>query len=116
MVAVHADLIKSDNNGFFEKMQSGFEASYYPSRKFAATAGIEWWTRHRLLTVAGARFCPIDEAFVQVRWLVREDLSFRGGFAKPLSERVRIEATADFYLKGELAIRAGVAYGFGKKP
>ena len=116
MLAAHADLIKSDNNGFFEKMQGGFEGSYYLSRKFAATTAIEWWTGKDLVVVAGARFCPIDEAFIRVRGLIGEDFSFGGGFAKPLSGSLRIEAMADYYLEGPLAIRAGIAYGLGRNP
>lgn len=116
MIAMHADLIKSDNYGFFEKMQSGLEGSYYLSRKFAATTGIEWWAGSDIVVVAGARFSPIDEAFIRIRSLIGKDLSFGGGFAKPLSDRVRIEAMADYYLRGPLAIRAGLAYGFGKNP
>lgn len=116
MVAAHSDLIKSDNDGFIEKMQGGFEGSYYLSRKFAATTAIEWWTGNDVVVIAGARFCPIDEAFIRVRGLIGKDISFGGGFAKPLSVRLRIEAMADFYLNGPLAIRAGIAYGFGKNP
>lgn len=116
MIAVHSDLIKSDNDGFFEKMQGGFEGGYYLSRKFAATTGIEWWTDDGIVAVAGVRFCPIDEAFIRIRGLIGKDVSFGGGFAKPLSNRVRIEAMADYYFRGPLAIRAGVAYGFGRTP
>lgn len=117
MIAVHADLIKSDNDGFVDKMQGGFEGSFYTSRKLAATAAVEWWTgEKRPIAVVGARICPIDEAFIRVRWLVAQDASFGAGFAKPLTDQLRIEAMADFYFDGYIAIRAGVAYGLGKKP
>lgn len=116
MIAVHSDLIKSDNDGFFEKMQGGAEGAFYLSRKFAATSAIEWWTGDKIIVIPGVRFCPIDEAFVRIRALIKEDLSIGGGFAKPLSDRWRIEAVADFYFEGQMAIRAGVAYGFGKHP
>jgi hypothetical protein len=116
MIAVHADLIKSDNDGFFEKMQGGFEGSYYFSRKFAASAGVEWWTGDDILAVLGGRFCPIDEAFIRIRGFPGKDVSIGGGFAKPLSARVRIEAIADFYFEGYIAIRGGIAYGFGRIP
>lgn len=116
MLAVHSDLIKSDNDGFFDKMQGGVETSYYLSRKFAATAGVEWWTGNDVIVIAGARFSPIDEAFIRIRGLIGKDVSFGGGFAKPLSERLRFEAMADYYFDGPLAIRAGIAYGFGKFP
>ena len=116
MVGVQTDLIKSDNDGFFEKMQGGFEGSYYFSRKFAASAGVEWWTESDVLPVIGGRFCPIDEAFVRLRGFIGKDFSIGGGFSKPLSDRVRLEAIADFYFQGYIAIRAGMAYGFGKSP
>jgi hypothetical protein len=117
MISVHADLIKSDNDGLFEKMQGGLEGSYYASRKFAVTAGAEGWSGyHRIVPAFGARFCPIDEAFVRVRVLPQKGYSLGGGFAKPLSEKVRIEAMADFYWGGQIAIRGGVTYGLGRPP
>src|SRR5688500_18213429 len=101
MLGAQADLIKSDNDGLLEKMQGGFEGSFYVSRKLAATAGLEWWSgHHEPVVLAGARFCPIDEAFLRIRGLLRKDVSFGGGFAKPLSKNLRIEAMADFYLDG----------------
>ena len=116
MIGVQADLIKSDNDGFFEKMQGGVEGSYYFSRKFAANVGVEWWTGNDILPVLGGRFCPIDEAFIRIRAFPGKDVSIGGGFAKPLSERVRIEAMTDFYFEGYIAIRGGIAYGFGRNP
>ena len=117
MIGVHADLIKSDNDGFFEKVQGGLEGSYYFSRKFAGTTGIEWWSDHgNPVFLIGSRFAPIDEAFFRVRWLTRKDVSFGAGFAKPISENVRLEAMADFYLDGQIAIRGGIAYGLGRNP
>lgn len=116
MVAGHADLIKSDNDGFLEKVQGGFEGSFYFSRKFALSTGIEYWTDRGLIFIPGFRFCPIDEAFLRIRGLLGKDLSIGGGFAKPLSDKFRIEATGDLYFEGHIAIRAGVAYGFGRRP
>lgn len=116
MIGAHADLIKSDNDGFFEKMQGGIEASYYFSRKFSTTAAVEWWTRNAMVAVIGGRFCPIDEAFIRVRGLVGKDFSIGGGFVKPLSDKLRIEAMADYYWEGNIAIRAGIAYGMGRRP
>ena len=117
MLGVQADLIKSDNDGLFDKMQGWFEGSYYASRKFAVTAGAEGWSGHQgaILTI-GARFCPIDEAFIRVRALPQKSYSIGAGFTKPLSENVRVEAMADFYWGGQIAIRGGVAYGLGKRP
>ena len=116
MIASHFDLIKSDNDGFLEKMQGGFEGSYYFSRKLAATAGVEWWTDTNVIAIPGIRFCAIDEALFRVRGLIGKDLSIGGGFAKPLSDKLRIEATGDLYFEGHIAIRAGLAYGFGPRP
>ena len=116
MIGVQADLIKSDNDGFFEKLQVGLEANYYFSRKFAVTAGVEWWTGDFVSFVAGARFTPIDEGFIRIRGLPGHDFSIGAGFAKPLSENLRIEAMADLYLEGHIAIRAGIAYAIGGTP
>ena len=116
MVGAHGDLIKSDNDGFFEKVQGGIEGDYYFSRKFAATGGVEWWTDEGVILVVGTRICPIDEDFVRIRGLIGEDVSLGAGFAKPLSDNIRIEAMADLYFRGHIAIRAGVAFGIGKRP
>jgi hypothetical protein len=116
MVAVHSDLIKSDNDGFFEKMQGGVEGSFYFSRKFAATGGIEWWSDDEIVATLGGRFCPIDEAFARIRGLPGKDFSVGGGFSKPLSDNFWVEAMADFYFQGHIAIRAGVSYGLGGRP
>ena len=116
MIGVQADLIKSDNDGFFEKLQCGIEGNYYFSRKFSATVGIEGWTGDRVSVVLGARLCPIDEAFIRIRGLPGKDFSIGAGFGKFLSENVRVEAMSDLYLEGHIAIRAGIAFGFGKNP
>ena len=116
MLALHADLIKSDNDGFFEKVQAGIEGSFYFSRKFAVTGGVEWWSGDVTAVTVGGRFCPIDEAFVRIRALPGRDFSIGGGFAKPFSDNLRLEAMADFYFEGHIAIRAGLAYGIGRRP
>ena len=116
MLAIHADLIKSDNDGFFEKIQGGIEGSFYFSRKFAVMAGVEWWSGVETALAVGGRFCPIDEAFARIRALPGKDFSIGGGFAKPLSDNLRLEAMADFYFQGHIAIRAGLAYGIGGRP
>jgi hypothetical protein len=116
MIAAQADIIKSDNDGFFEKVQGGLEGSLYLSRKFAATAGVEWWTAHSPIAVVGVRIRPIDEAFFRIRGLLRKDISLGAGFSKPLSDNFRVEAMADFYFTGHIAIRGGVACGIGARP
>lgn len=117
MLTFQGDLIKTDNDRFFEKVQGGLEGSYYFSRKIAASAGAEWWTaRDEIFAVLGVRLCPIDEAFIRARGLLGKDFSIGGGFAKPLSEHIRIEAMADLYMQGSIAIRAGISFGVGPKP
>lgn len=116
MLAAHADLIRSDNDGFFEKVQTGLEGSFYVSRKFAVTGGVEWWSGDNVVGVAGVRFCPIDEAFIRMRGLVRKDFSLGAGFSRPLSENLRVEAMADYFFRGPIAIRAGITYGIGDRP
>lgn len=116
MVGGGFDLIKSDNDGFLDKAQIGVEGNYFITRKFTGTAGFEIWTSDDFSFVLGARWFPIDEAFVRVRGLVGEnDLSIGGGWTKPLNESWRFEAIGDFYFKGEFAIRAGVAYIIRRK-
>lgn len=116
MVGAQADLIKSDNDGFFEKVQGGLEGSFYFSRKFAVTGGVEVWTDNQILAVVGTRFCPIDEAFFRLRGLPGKDLCLGAGFSKPLGHNFRFEGMADLYFKGHIAIRAGIAYGIGSTP
>lgn len=116
IIGAQADLIKSDNDGFFEKIQGGLEGNLYLSRKFAVTAGIEAWSGNQAIAVVGARISPIDEAFIRIRGLLHRDVSLGAGFSKPLSQNLRIEAMTDFYFQGPIAIRAGIAYGFGPMP
>jgi hypothetical protein len=112
LIGLYGDLIKSDNAGFFEKLQTGVEANYYFSRKFSLSAGIEEWTGDNDISlILGTRWSPVDEAFFRVRGLIGErDLSIGAGWAKPLPNNFRIEAMSDFYFQGHVAIRAGIAY------
>jgi hypothetical protein len=112
MINAHGDLIKSDNSGYFEKLQGSVEANYFVSRKFSATGGIEFWTDGlEASVVIGGRWCPIPEAFVRLRGLIdTNDISIGGGWAKPLKNNWRFEAIGDIYTEGHIAIRAGFAY------
>ena len=112
MIASHLDLIKSDNEGYFEKVQVSAELNYFLSRKFAATGGMEYWTEgDEFSVVVGARWHPVPEAFIRARGLIgANDISIGGGWAKPLKENWRFEAMGDVYTKGHIAIRAGFAY------
>jgi hypothetical protein len=112
MINAHGDLIKSDNSGYFEKIQTSIEVNYFVSRKFTATGGFEFWTDGpEASVIIGGRWCPIPEAFVRLRGLIgTNDISIGGGWAKPLKNNWRFEAIGDIYAEGHIAIRAGFAY------
>jgi hypothetical protein len=110
------DLIKTDNDEFFEKFQIGLEANYFFTRQFTGSAGVELWTDDEVSFVIGGRWYPIDEAFVRVRGLIGvNDVSIGGGWAKPLNENWKLEALGDFYFEGEFAIRVGAVYVIRRK-
>jgi hypothetical protein len=116
LLTSHMDLIKSDNSGYFEGVQIGFEGNYFLHKKFAGTAGLEIWSRDGLSGVLGARWYPTPDAFIRARGLIGvDDLSIGGGFAKPIGELIRIEAMTDFYFDGTFSIRAGFAFLVSKK-
>jgi hypothetical protein len=116
LLGSHMDLIKSNNDGFFEGVQIGLEGNYFVSEKFAATGGLEIWNREGLSAVVGARWYPTSDAYVRLRGLIgANDLSIGGGFAKPIGELIRIEAMTDFYFNGTFTIRAGFAFLVKKK-
>lgn len=112
MIASHLDLIKSDNEGHFEKVQVCAELNYFLSQKFTATGGMEYWSEgDEFSVVVGARWHPVPEAFIRLRGLIgANDISVGGGWAKPLKENWRFEAMGDVYAEGHIAIRAGFAY------
>jgi hypothetical protein len=111
LVGMNLDLIKSDNDGYFEKAQVGLEVNYFFSSKFTATAGVEVWTREGPGAVIGMRWYPVKDAYIRVRGLFGEnDLSIGGGWAKPMTEILRFESMADFYFTGNFSIRAGFAF------
>ena len=112
VVSIQADLIRSDHDGYFEKLQTGVEGQYCISKSFTATGGLEYWSDDDQFSAAfGARWYPIDYAFVRLRGLVgANDISFGGGWSKPLAENFKFEAMADVYTEGYVAIRAGFSY------
>lgn len=111
LLGTNLDLIKSDYDGYFEKAQAGLEGNYFFSEKFAATGGVEVWTRTGVSAVIGARWYPIRDAFIRARGLIGEnDISAGAGWAKPITEDLRFEAMADFYFQGTFCIRAGIAF------
>jgi hypothetical protein len=117
MIEANTDLIKSDNDGYFEKAQTGVAVNYFLSRKFTATGGMEYWTDgNDLSIVMGARWYPVPDAFIRVRGLIgANDIAVGGGWAKPLNEDWRFEALADVYAEGHIAIRAGFSYIIRRK-
>ena len=105
------DLIKSDNDGYFEKWQVGLDVNYFFSRRFTITTGVEIWTRGEPSVIIGTRWYPTKDAYVRIRGLVGEnDLSVGAGWAKPMTELLRFESMTDFYFTGNFTIRAGIAY------
>ena len=117
LLAAHADLIKSDNDGYFEKIQVAAEVNYFMSRKLTATVGGEFWTfKESTSLVMGARWYPIQEAFVRARGLIgANEISVGGGWAKPLNQNWNFEAIGDVYSGGQIAIRAGFSYIIRRK-
>jgi hypothetical protein len=111
LIGSNLDLIKSDHDGYFEKVQVGLEANYFLSDKVSATGGIEVWSRDGASAVMGARWYPIQDAFIRARGMIgkNDDFSIGGGWAKPMSETLRFESMADFYFEGTFSIRAGIA-------
>src|SRR5436190_855293 len=90
MVGGGLDLIKTDNDGFFGKGQFGGEGHYFVTRQFTLSSGVEGWTSDGVSLTLGARWYPVEEAFVRMRGLIGEnDLSIGGGWTKPLNENFR---------------------------
>jgi len=117
MVMVQGDLIRTDQAGFLTQLQAGAEAGYQIGKRWWATGGVEWWSGDGLMAVGGARYFPVDEAFIRLRGLIRQDIAVGGGFVKPLSTRLRFEAMTDYYImEGLIAIRAGLAWKFRETP
>jgi len=108
---MNLDLIKSDNDGYFEKTQIGFEVNYFFLRRFTITTGVEVWTRDAPSFVIGTRWYPINNAFIRARGLYgQNEISIGAGWAKPMTEVLRFESMTDFYFSGNFTIRAGFAY------
>lgn len=116
MVGGGFDLIKTDNDGFFNKAQLGTEVNYFLARKFTGTAGIDVWTGDKVSFVIGGRLYPAEHFFARVRGLIGvNDLSMGAGWSKPITENLRFEAIGDFYFKLDFSVRVGVAYVIRRK-
>ena len=111
MVSGGFDLVKTDNEGFVRKAQFGVEGNYFLTRKFTASAGVDFWTGDHVSLVLGGRWYPVENVFVRARGLIGEnDFSIGGGWTKPINEQWRFEAMGDFYFKVDFAIRVGAVY------
>lgn len=112
MVGGGLDLIKSDINGFAEKVQTGFEANYFINRSFSVSGGFEIWSSNNNSLMLGLRWYPVQKLFVRFRGLIgQDDVGIGAGYAHVLNANWRLEGIADYYLdQGELGLRLGVAY------
>jgi hypothetical protein len=116
MVALHGDLIKTDLDALFKKVQAGAEFNYYLHKRVTVTGGFEVWTNDEISFVLGTRWYPTDIFFVRFRGLVgMNDLALGAGWTKPLIGNLNFEAMGDFYFQGDFAIRGGINYVFRKK-
>lgn len=110
------DVVKTDYETFAEKIQLGIEGNYYFSRDFTGSAGFELWMSDKASLAIGARWYPVEEAFVRMRALLGEnDLNIGAGWTKPITSDLKFEAIGDFYFEGEFAIRVGLVYVLRKE-
>lgn len=116
MVGGAFDLIKTDNDGFLGKVQLGLEGHYFLTRQITASVGAELWSDDDASLALGARWFPVEEAFIRVRGLIgQNDISIGGGWTKPINDKLKFEAIGDFYFEGEFSIRAGLMYVLRRK-
>jgi len=106
------DLIKSDINGFAEKVQVGFEANYFINRSFSVSGGFEIWSSNNNSFILGLRWYPVQKLFLRFRGLIgQDDVGIGAGYAHVLNANWRLEGITDYYLdQGELGFRIGAAY------
>lgn len=107
------DLVKTDNQKLFNKMQLGIEGNYFIVRHFSVGAGLEHWTQFSTTSfVMGARWYPTDKLFVRFRGLIGANDATAGvGWSQPFKNSFRLEAMGDFYFGAtDFALRVGAAY------
>jgi hypothetical protein len=111
LIGANVDLIKSDYDGYFQKVQVGMEANFFLSEKISATGGLEVWSDTGVSAVMGARWYATRDAFIRARGMIgkMDDFSIGAGWAKPVTETIRFESMTDFYFAGTFSIRAGFA-------
>jgi hypothetical protein len=112
IIGIQVDLIKTNNSGYFQRFQTGAEGNYFLHKKFSATGGIEYWSGNRQLSLTtGARWYPMEDAFIRFRGLLgANDFAVGGGWSMPVKENLRFEALSDFYFAGHITIRVGFTY------
>ncbi|MCO5271070.1 MAG: hypothetical protein M9954_05375 [Cyclobacteriaceae bacterium] len=112
MIGGGLDVLKTDNPGLFEKSQIGIEANYFVVRHFAVGLGGEIWSDQKNSFSMGARWYANDNVFLKFKGLIgANDVALGGGYAKALSQYLRLEGMGDFYVNStEFGIRVGLAY------
>jgi len=112
MIGGGLDLIKTDNSGLFEKSQLGFEVNYFVVRHFAVGLGGEIWSDQKNSFAMGARWYANDNVFLKFKGLIgANDVALGGGYAKALTQYLRLEGMGDFYVNStEFGIRIGLGY------
>jgi hypothetical protein len=110
------DVIKTDNQRLIQKAQLGSELHYFLSDEFTASLGADYWTEKGVSFLLGARWYPVEDAFIRLRGLVGEnDVSIGAGWTSPLKGQWKFEAIGDFYFRGEFSIRVGTMFILRKK-
>ena len=112
MVSGGFDLIKTDYDKAFDKVQLGFEANYFVIRHFSVGAGVEIWSREKNSFVMGMRWYANDNIYVRFRGLIGvNDAAIGAGYSKAINKDWRIDGIGDFYFDaGQFGLRAGVSY------
>lgn len=112
MIGGGLDFIKTDNPGLFEKSQIGIEVNYFVVRHFAVGLGGEIWSNQKNSFAMGARWYANDNVFLKFKGLIgANDVALGGGYAKALTQYLRLEGMGDFYINStEFGVRIGLAY------
>lgn len=112
MIGGGVDFIKTDNPGVFEKSQIGFEVNYFVVRHFAVGLGAEIWSNQKNSFAMGARWYANENVFLKFKGLIgANDVALGGGYAKALTQYLRLEGMGDFYVNSsEFGIRIGLGY------
>ncbi|HLZ16614.1 MAG TPA: hypothetical protein VKQ08_06220 [Cyclobacteriaceae bacterium] len=112
MIGGGLDVIKSGSDGLLQRAQVGLEAHYFVQRHFAVGIGTELWTRPQKNSfMMGMRWYANDHVFVRFRGLIgTNDVALGLGYAKPLSQYVRLDCMGDFYFAGAVGLRGGISY------